>query len=329
MTSPQTPPVPSAPATQADDRFQRGHMSEQDAQEYAQTVADQDGSGKAELPPEDAGARAARLARRRRLLGWGALPAVLVAVVSIWMLTVSGLTFAGGHALTHEDYHKAVARYSLVERLNPWVSRWRVLYNLGTAEVFAEQGEAAVAHLTAALEVVPRGKALNAPDGTQVTDPHSDECKVRRNLYSAYYVQARTSSQPVPAEETAAKAQEALGGCEPPAQDNQAQPSPQPSSSQQPSQSPSQDPSQQPSQNPSQDPSQSPSAQPSATPSGQSSPQPSSSPSGSASPSVGPSASASPTPSKAPDPQASALASRNAEQEREHGGVERTPKRRW
>lgn len=320
MTSPQTPAVPAAPGTKDDDRFQRGHMSEQTAQEYAQAVSAPDDSDKPEPLPEDAGARATRLARRRRLLGWGAPPAVLTAVVSVWLLLLSVLTLAGGHALTHDNHSAAVSRFALVERLDPWLSRWRVLYNLGTAEVLAEQGEAAVTHLAAALEVVPRGKTVTGSDGTQITDPRSDECKVRRNLYAAYYAQARTAAQPVSDKETAAKAQEALGGCEPPAQDNQTQPSPEPS------QDPSQEPSQDPSQSPSPDPSQSPGQEPSATPSGQPSSEPSSSPSGSASPSTQPTASASPSPGKTPDPRASALASRNAQRER---GVDRAPKRRW
>ncbi|WP_194949861.1 tetratricopeptide repeat protein [Actinomyces trachealis] len=328
MSSPEVPEVSAAPGTvvpdpAGDPRFDRGQMSEQAIESYTQTV--NVGGSESELPPEDPATKAARLRRRRRLLAIGTAPAALATLVCIWLLTIAGLTFSGSHADQKGNYDVAVSRFATVEWLDPWLVRWRVLYNLGTAEALANRGDDAVAHLTQAVELVPKGKQSTGADGQLVTDPYSDECKVRRNLYAAYFVMGQHSSQPMNPEDVKARAEAALGNCQPPAQDNQNQPSPAPNPTSTPPDTPSASPSQTASEQSSQDPSATPSssASPSQDPSATASPSAESTATGSASPSP------SPSPESSPDPQATSLASRNADANREEGGGKTQPNRPW
>ncbi|SPT53582.1 Uncharacterised protein [Actinomyces bovis] len=320
MSSPEVPEVPAAPGAvvtgpvipdpAGDERFARGHMSEQATEAYTQTVTV--GEAKPELPPEEPATKAARLRRRRRLLAIGAVPAALTTLVSIWLVAIAGLTLSGSHAAQKENYDLAVSRFATVEWLDPWLGRWRVLYNLGTAEALAHRGEDAVAHLTQAVERVPKAKQTTNADGQPVLDPRSDECKVRRNLYAAYFIMGQYSSQPMNPDDVKARAEQALSSCEPPPQSNQqptAPPSATPTATPTSTSTPTS--SAEPSETPTAEPSQDPSATPSSSPSP--SQDPSATPSASAEPSATASASPSPSPEPSPDPQATSLASRNAE----------------
>ncbi len=321
MSTPGAPPKNGAPRDDgADPRFQRGATSEAQARAYAETVSAPEPEADPGLRPEDPAQRAVRLRRRRRLLGFGALPAGTAVAVGVWMLVLTGLTWSGSHALTRQDHDRAVSRFETVVRLDPWLARWRVLYNLGTAELLAERGQDAVTHLGQALEVVPRARrTTDEEEGKQVADPASDECRVRRNLYAAYVTLPQQDPPSISAQEAEAKAVEALADCEPPAQDNTQQPSPPPSASASPEPPESASPSQSPTA----------SADPSASSGPSASASPSPSPDASASPSSSPSPS--PAPSEEPDPQASALASRNAAEndDDEDGGSQKRPGRRW
>ena len=88
---------------------------------------------------EDPRRKAARLRRRRRLLAWGGVPAVVVTVVSVWMGFVFLMTLAANRAAIAGDYPTAVSRYEKVAKVNPWLDKWRVHYNLGTAHLRSEE----------------------------------------------------------------------------------------------------------------------------------------------------------------------------------------------
>ena len=268
-------PVPAVPSgdeaaqgaaagAQGDDRFRPGGMDPQAARAYADSV-EETAPG---LGSEDPALRRARLARRRRLLALGGVPALLGLLAAGWLAMVGALTLAGHHATVRQDHGLAVDRYAAVERIDPWLERWRVLYNLGTAEALAERPEDAVGHLEAALETVPRAEMDsegNLPAG-------SPECLVRGNLYAVYQLLASGTADEQAAAGYLAQAESVAATC----------PVPEP---QQPATAP-------------------PSGPPSGEPSGEPSGQPSGEPSGSATPSPDPSASgeASPTPSPSASP---------------------------
>ena len=145
--------------------------------------------------------------------------------------------------------------------------------------------------LEAALEVVPRGDMVEvqASDGTTrtVRDPQSPECRVRTNLYAAYYAdyaEATAAGDTQRAAGLDSRMTEAIGDCpiDPPSQSSTAPPSQ--SHSPTPSQSPTA------------------SATPSASQEPSGSPTPSESQSASASPTPSPEASASASPSPSPSP---------------------------
>ena len=242
---------------------------------------------------EDPRRKAARLRRRRRLLAWGGVPAVVVTVVSVWMGFVFLMTLAANRAAIAGDYPTAVSRYEKVAKVNPWLDKWRVHYNLGTARLLNNDVDGSITELEEALTTAPAAGMVTVQlsDGTeaQIRDPDAPECLVRVNLYIAYLSRAESAAEA--GDEAGAKAAAdgataAAGECEVP-------PPPDPSPT--PSPNPSDDPSSDPSSNPSSDPSSSPSGDPSSDPS--------SSPSGD--PSSDPSSSASPTPGGSPEPGAS------------------------
>lgn len=280
---------PSGPGDPTGDaRFRPGGTSEDEARSYGESVGvvpEGTGDGAAD-DTEDAAARAARLRRRRRLLTWGGAPAAIVLLLSAWLGTVSLLTLLGNRAAVHESYTTAVSRYSAVETINPVLEQWRVHYNLGTAQLFANDLDAAVSELEEALTTAPEADTITAQgsDGSAVTalDPTAPECLVRVNLYAAHLGKAAAAQEDGDARTASdeqAAATKAAGDCSVPPQD--------------PSSDPSATPSSPPSQQPSQDPSTTPSAEPS----------------GSASPTDDPSSSASATPGRDPSAQASQSAS--------------------
>ena len=242
---------------------------------------------------EDPRRKTARLRRRRRLLAWGGVPAVVATVVSVWMGFVFLMTLAANRAAIAGDYPTAVSRYEKVAKANPWLDKWRVHYNLGTARLLNNDVDGSITELEEALTTAPAAGMVTVQlsDGTeaQIRDPDAPECLVRVNLYIAYLSRAESAAEA--GDEAGAKAAAdgataAAGECEVP-------PPPDPSPT--PSPNPSDDPSSDPSSNPSSDPSSSPSGDPSSDPS--------SSPSGD--PSSDPSSSASPTPGGSPEPGAS------------------------
>lgn len=280
---------PSGPGDPTGDaRFRPGGTSEDEARSYGESVGvvpEGTGDGAAD-DTEDAAARAARLRRRRRLLTWGGAPAAVVLLVCAWLGAVSLLTLLGNRAAVHESYTTAVSRYSAVETINPVLEQWRVHYNLGTAQLFANDLDAAVGELEEALTTAPEADTITAQgsDGSAVTalDPTAPECLVRVNLYAAHLGKAAAAQEDGDARTASdeqAAATKAAGDCSVPPQD--------------PSSDPSATPSSPPSQQPSQDPSTTPSAEPS----------------GSASPTDDPSSSASATPSQDPSAMASQSAS--------------------
>ncbi|WP_315501256.1 hypothetical protein [Actinomyces radicidentis] len=284
---------PSGPGDPTGDaRFRPGGTSEDEARSYGESVGvvpEGAGDGTAD-DTEDTAARAARLRRRRRLLTWGGAPAAVVLLVCAWLGAVSLLTLLGNRAAVHEDYTTAVSRYSAVETINPVLEQWRVHYNLGTAQLFANDLDAAASELEEALTTAPEADTITAQgsDGHTVStlDPTAPECLVRVNLYAAHLGKAAAAQEDGDsrtASDEQAAATKAAGDCSVPPRD------------------PSSDPSATPSGTPSSPPSQQPSQDSSTTASAE--------PSGSASPTDDPSSSASATPSQDPSAQASQSAS--------------------
>lgn len=246
---------------------------------------------------EDPRRRAVRLRHRRRLLAWGAVPALLASVISIWLGFVFLMTLAANRSVIAQDYPAAVSRYETVARVNPWLDKWRVHYNLGTARLLADDTDGAVDELEEALTSAPSAGMIDAQgqDGTttQVRDPQAPECLVRVNLYMTHLARAQKATDA--GDEGSARAAEdeataAAGECEVPP----------PQNSQDPSASPSTDPS----ATPSEDPSATPSEDPSATPSGSAEPssEPTSDESADSTPSDSPTDDSSSTPSSSSSP---------------------------
>ncbi|MDO4900156.1 tetratricopeptide repeat protein [Actinomyces sp.] len=216
------------------DAFRPGVHDEQSVAEYAASVA-----GPNDPDAESTHHRRARLARRRRLLTWQGIPALIAALVAVWILTIYGLTFAGNHAALGGDYAAAVGRYRVVARLNPWLEQWRVHYNLGTAQLMNEQLDAAVGELEEALKTAPAAGTIQVPDeeGNMVTilDPAAPECLVRVNLYVTHLSLASVASNAgdtAAAEAEVDAAVQAAGQCEvPPVPQLSEEPDPDPTSS--------------------------------------------------------------------------------------------------
>lgn len=288
------------PAASAAERFRPGGMSEEAARRYASAVGmdeGEDGDG-----DEDPGRRSDRLRRRRRMLLVGGPPAAIVVVLAVWLAFLSLMTMAANNAVIHKDYRTAVSRYAIVAKVDPWLEKWRVHYNLGTAQLLDDRLDQAQASLETALETAPKADLINITreDGTadQIRDPRAPECLVRTNLYAVHMTAWRnavSTGNTAEAQARRAAMTEAAGECEvvPPPEEPDPAPSPSPPPSPEPSPSPtaSSDPSSEPSPTPtaSSDPSSGPTSTPSPTPSSGSSSSPT--PGASSSPSPSPTSS--------------------------------------
>ena len=310
----------TGPASSAE-RFRPGGMSEEEARRYAGAVGmdegeDDDGDG-----DEDPGRRSDRLRRRRRMLLVGGPPAVIVVLLAAWLAFLSLMTMAANNAVIHKDYKTAVSRYAIVARVDPWLEKWRVHYNLGTARLLDGRLDQAQASLETALKTAPKANMVKVTreDGTtdQIRDPGAPECLVRTNLYAVHvaaWYNAVSTGNTAEAQTRRAAMTEAAGECEvvPPPEEPDPTPSPSPPPSPEPSPSPtptaSSDPSPTPPPTPTPGPSSSPTPGPSPTPAP--SPTPTSGPSSSPTPGSSSSPVPSPSPSSS-DPKRDKLRERN------------------
>ena len=288
------------------ERFRPGGMSEDAARRYASAIGmDEAGDGDGDGDGEDPGRKSDRLRRRRRMLLVGGPPAVIVVVLAAWLAFLSLMTMAANNAVIHKDYKTAVSRYAIVAKVDPWLEKWRVHYNLGTAQLLDDRLDQAQASLETALETAPKADLINITreDGTadQIRDPRAPECLVRTNLYAVHMTAWRnavSTGNTAEAQARRAAMTEAAGECEvvPPPEE----PDPTPSPSPPPSPSPSPEPS--PSPTASSDPSSGPSPTPTASSDPSSGPTPTPSPSSGSSSSPTPGSSSSPVPSSSPSP---------------------------
>ena len=304
----------TGPASSAE-RFRPGGMSEEEARRYAGAVGMDEGEDGDGDEDEDPGRRSDRLRRRRRMLLVGGPPAVIVVLLAAWLAFLSLMTMAANNAVIHKDYKTAVSRYAIVARVDPWLEKWRVHYNLGTAQLLDGRLDQAQASLETALKTAPKANMVKVTreDGTtdQIRDPGAPECLVRTNLYAVHvaaWYNAVSTGNTAEAQVRRAAMTEAAGECEvvPPPEEPDPTPSPSPPPSPEPSPSPtptaSSDPSPTPPPTPTPGPSSSPTPAPSPTPT----PGPSSSPT--------PGSSSSPVPSPSPsssDPKRDKLRERN------------------
>lgn len=308
----------TGPASSAE-RFRPGGMSEEEARRYAGAVGMDEGED--DDGDEDPGRRSDRLRRRRRMLLLGGPPAVIVVLLAAWLAFLSLMTMAANNAVIHKDYKTAVSRYAIVARVDPWLEKWRVHYNLGTARLLDGRLDQAQASLETALKTAPKANMVKVTreDGTtdQIRDPGAPECLVRTNLYAVHvaaWYNAVSTGNTAEARARRAAMTEAAGECEvvPPPEEPDPTPSPSPPPSPEPSPSPtptaSSDPSPTPPPTPTPGPSSSPTPGPSPTPA------PSSTPTSGPSSSPTPGSSSSPAPSPSPsssDPKRDKLRERN------------------
>ena len=303
----------SAGAPSAAERFRPGGMSEEEARRYASAVGMD--TGENEDGDEDPGRRSDRLRRRRRMLLVGGPPAAIVILLAIWLAFLSLMTMAANNAVIHKNYKTAVSRYEIVARVDPWLERWRVHYNLGTAQLLDGRLDQAQTSLETALKTAPKADMVTVTrqDGTtdRIRNPLAPECLVRTNLYAVHVTAWRnavSAGNTAEAQTRRAAMTEAAGECEvtPPPEEPDPTPSPSPSPTPEPSPSPTPTASSQPSSDPSSSPTPAPSPGSSSTPSpgSSSTPSPGSSstptPGSSSSPTPGSSSSPVPTPSKSP-----------------------------
>ena len=287
----------SAGARSAAERFRPGGMSEEEARRYASAVGMD--TGENEDGDEDPGRRSDRLRRRRRMLLVGGPPAAIVILLAIWLAFLSLMTMAANNAVIHKNYKTAVSRYEIVARVDPWLERWRVHYNLGTAQLLDGRLDQAQTSLETALKTAPKADMVTVTrqDGTtdRIRNPLAPECLVRTNLYAVHVTAWRnavSAGNTAEAQTRRAAMTEAAGECEvtPPPEEPDPAPSPSPSPTPKPSPSPTPTASSQPSSDPSSSPSPAPSTGSSSTPT----------PGSSSSPTPGSSSSPVPTPSKSP-----------------------------
>ena len=288
------------------ERFRPGGMSEDAARRYASAIGmDEAGDGDGDGDGEDPGRKSDRLRRRRRMLLVGGPPAVIVVVLAAWLAFLSLMTMAANNAVIHKDYKTAVSRYAIVAKVDPWLEKWRVHYNLGTAQLLDGRLDQAQASLETALKTAPKANMVKVTreDGTadQIRDPGAPECLVRTNLYAVHvaaWYNAVSTGNTAEVQARRAAMTEAAGECEvvPPPEE----PDPTPSPSPPPSPSPSPEPS--PSPTASSDPSSGPSPTPTASSDPSSGPTPTPSPSSGSSSSPTPGSSSSPVPSSSPSP---------------------------
>ena len=295
----------SAGARSAAERFRPGGMSEEEARRYASAVGMD--TGENEDGDEDPGRRSDRLRRRRRMLLVGGPPAAIVILLAIWLAFLSLMTMAANNAVIHKNYKTAVSRYEIVARVDPWLERWRVHYNLGTAQLLDGRLDQAQTSLETALKTAPKADMVTVTrqDGTtdRIRNPLAPECLVRTNLYAVHVTAWRnavSAGNTAEAQTRRAAMTEAAGECEvtPPPEEPDPAPSPSPSPTPEPSPSPTPTASSEPSSDPSSSPSPAPSTGSSSTPTPGSSSSPT--PGSSSSPTPGSSSSPVPTPSKSP-----------------------------
>ena len=295
----------SAGARSAAERFRPGGMSEEEARRYASAVGMD--TGENEDGDEDPGRRSDRLRRRRRMLLVGGPPAAIVILLAIWLAFLSLMTMAANNAVIHKNYKTAVSRYEIVARVDPWLERWRVHYNLGTAQLLDGRLDQAQTSLETALKTAPKADMVTVTrqDGTtdRIRNPLAPECLVRTNLYAVHVTAWRnavSAGNTAEAQTRRAAMTEAAGECEvtPPPEEPDPAPSPSPSPTPEPSPEPSPDPSPSPTPTASSEPSSDPSSSPTPAPSTGSSSTPT--PGSSSSPTPGSSSSPVPTPSKSP-----------------------------
>lgn len=277
----------TGPASSAE-RFRPGGMSEEEARRYAGAVGMDEGEDDDGDEDEDPGRRSDRLRRRRRMLLVGGPPAVIVVLLAAWLAFLSLMTMAANNAVIHKDYKTAVSRYAIVARVDPWLEKWRVHYNLGTAQLLDGRLDQAQASLETALKTAPKANMVKVTreDGTtdQIRDPGAPECLVRTNLYAVHvaaWYNAVSTGNTAEAQARRAAMTEAAGECEvvPPPEEPDPTPSPSPPPSPEPSPSPTPTASSDPSPTPPPTPTPGPSSSP--TPGSSSSPVPSPSPSSS------------------------------------------------
>ena len=295
----------SAGARSAAERFRPGGMSEEEARRYASAVGMD--TGENEDGDEDPGRRSDRLRRRRRMLLVGGPPAAIVILLAIWLAFLSLMTMAANNAVIHKNYKTAVSRYEIVARVDPWLERWRVHYNLGTAQLLDGRLDQAQTSLETALKTAPKADMVTVTrqDGTtdRIRNPLAPECLVRTNLYAVHVTAWRnavSAGNTAEAQTRRAAMTEAAGECEvtPPPEEPDPTPSPSPSPTPEPSPSSTPTASSEPSSDPSSSPTPAPSTGSSSTPTPGSSSSPT--PGSSSSPTPGSSSSPVPTPSKSP-----------------------------
>ena len=196
---------------------------------------------------EDPGRRSNRLRRQRRMLLMGGPPTAIVVVLAVWLTFLNLMTMAANNAVIHKDYRTAVSRYAIVAKVDPWLEKWRVHYNLGTAQLLDDRLDQAQASLETALETAPKADLINITreDGTadQIRDPRAPECLVRTNLYAVHMTAWRnavSTGNTAEAQARRAAMTEAAGECEvvPPPEEPDPVPSPSPLPSPEPSPSP-------------------------------------------------------------------------------------------
>lgn len=302
----------TGPASSAE-RFRPGGMSEEEARRYAGAVGMDEGEDGDGDEDEDPGRRSDRLRRRRRMLLVGGPPAVIVVLLAAWLAFLSLMTMAANNAVIHKDYKTAVSRYAIVARVDPWLEKWRVHYNLGTAQLLDGRLDQAQASLETALKTAPKANMVKVTreDGTtdQIRDPGAPECLVRTNLYAVHvaaWYNAVSTGNTAEAQARRAAMTEAAGECEvvPPPEEPDPTPSPSPPPSPEPSPSPTPTASSDPSPTP----------PPTPTPGPSPTPAPSSTPTSGPSSSPTPGSSSSPAPSPSPsssDPKRDKLRERN------------------
>lgn len=305
----------TGPASSAE-RFRPGGMSEEEARRYAGAVGMDEGEDDDGDEDEDPGRRSDRLRRRRRMLLVGGPPAVIVVLLAAWLAFLSLMTMAANNAVIHKDYKTAVSRYAIVARVDPWLEKWRVHYNLGTAQLLDGRLDQAQASLETALKTAPKANMVKVTreDGTtdQIRDPGAPECLVRTNLYAVHvaaWYNAVSTGNTAEAQARRAAMTEAAGECEvvPPPEEPDPTPSPSPPPSPEPSPSPTPTASSDPSPTP-------PPTPPTPTPGPSPTPAPSPTPTSGPSSSPTPGSSSSPVPSPSPsssDPKRDKLRERN------------------
>lgn len=116
--------------------------------------------------PEDPRDRARRLALRRRLLLWSAVPVLLLGILALRWLSLPFVAAGATSGFEEGDADRVVGRSRLLAPINV-VERWKAPYDLGTGYAMRGEDDRARPQLE---------KALRRVDGAP------EECAVRANL---------------------------------------------------------------------------------------------------------------------------------------------------